>query len=190
VIVSRRFVVLAVLGACWSSKPEPARPMANEPRREMMVQMHDPPACAQFDASDPACAEHCPPEAPDGWPGCLAARDKLVARGFTCPTANPRQCTAPAPAPPQATCPTGGCVAVKTRIVMVQVAGNGLRITFGAGANHGVTMAWKAMVVDDADVPVPGGAVTLVRVDKGWTAGTVMLTTQQVQNARFVRLEP
>ena len=81
-------------------------------------------------------------------------------------------------------------MSVKTRIIGLSVQGNAVVIQMGAGTNHGVTSAWKGAIVDSNDQPVPGGQVTLVRVDKHVTVGKVQLTPQQIRNTPFVRLEP
>jgi hypothetical protein len=182
-------IAMLLLAGCWrGATPQPVQSAPVEPA--VWPKAREPMACEEtgFDPGNPTCRDTCLPGAPEDWPGCLAVTDKLIAQGYRCTTKYWRSCSPP---PPVAyVCPASGCVPFKARVIGLYVTGTGLELTIGAGANHGVTMRWRATMADAAGQAVPGGALTLVRVDSHITKGTIQWTAGQVQANPIVLLEP
>ncbi len=174
-----RCCLLLALTACWTSAPAP-KP---EPYVYVIPPRVEPPpeppiACVAFAETDPACATACPRDAPDDWRGCEKIASQLQSEGYVCSNLHPRTCLPPLQRP--VTCPPGGCVPVKARVIGMSVDGSTVKIMFGAGSKHGVTASWRARVIDlDATGNVtfiPGGDVTVLRIDPTVTLGTTQLT--------------
>jgi hypothetical protein len=178
-------VIAIVASACWrGNEPPPAEPAPRPALTSRSAELPLP--CDAFDDANPSCRDTCLPGAPDDWPGCVIARDKLIAQGYTCATPSVRSCAPPPPPPRCVNCPP-----VTARIVGTQIAGATIRIIIGAGSDHGVTRTWKADIVDrPSGTPVAGGNVAIVRIDRAVTVGTVTLTIQQVQATPYVFLQP
>ncbi len=185
-----RFYLLLALTACWSSapaKPAQPEPYVIPPRDEPPAE--PPIACATFSEANPACASACPRDAPDDWRGCETLAARLQSGGYVCSNLHPRTCLGPQqlPIPP---CPPGGCVPVKARVIAKRVEKGTIEITFAAGKNEGVTLGWRARVVALDLTPVVGGDVTLTRVDRSISVGTITLTADQIEKSPYVYLEP
>jgi len=72
-----------------------------------------------------------------------------------------------------------------------EVQGGDLIITIGAGSNSGVKKGWTAVMLrGESDSPLPGGDITIVRIDKASTIGKVQLTADQVKVNYRVKLSP
>lgn len=166
---------------------------------------------AQFDPKNPACKFVCPEfGAPPGWPPC---KDKCP----TPPSADLPSCQAsmPCPNPPDRrvrackpslfpkcqdinnpdpqnpNCDNAKAPPVTTRVMKNEVQGGDLIITIGAGSNSGVKKGWTAIMLrGESDSPLPGGDITIVRIDKGSTIGKVQLTADQVKVNYRVKLSP
>lgn len=181
-----------LLAACWTSTAPVAQPEPYVIPPRVPDPVNPPVACATFSEADPACASTCPREAPDDWTGCSTLAASLQTQGFVCSNLHPRTCQAPLRLP--IACPPGGCVAVNARVIKTVVIGSKVEITLAVGQNAGVTTAWKATVValdpNGGQTPVPNGAVTLVRVDRGIAVGMIDLTVDEIRRAPYVRLEP
>ena len=80
---------------------------------------------------------------------------------------------------------------VIARIIAVSIQGSEMIITIAAGSNSGITKDWTAQVLrGDIDEPLPGGAITIVRVDKAITVAKVRLTGDQIKSHSRVKLSP
>jgi hypothetical protein len=80
---------------------------------------------------------------------------------------------------------------VTTRIVRAQAIGSWVVITIGAGKQQGVTSNWKATVLHgDTDLPLDGGEIELVRIEKSFAVGKSHLTVEQLADHPRVRLTP
>ena len=185
-----RCVLLLALTACWTSGPAPKpEPYVIPPRVEPPPE--PPVACAVFAEADPTCATACARDAPDDWRGCETLAAELQREGYVCSNLHPRTRLSPLQLP--VTCPPGGCVPVKARVIGMTVDGSSVTITLGAGSTQGVTASWRARVIDlDASGNVsfvPGGDVTTLRVDRSKTLGTTRLTLAELRS-RYVLLEP
>jgi len=163
-----------------------------------------------FDPKIAACKLVCAPTAPPNWPGC---KGKCVTPDINNPDCH---ATMPCPKPPDKrvkackpsdwgpcpdkkkpdpenpNCPVGGEPVVGRVIQKVQQGGD-LLITVGAGTDQGVGKSWKAQVVRGNDVneaAVPGGEVTIVRVDKTTTTAKTRLTPDQLASTPYVKFSP
>ncbi|MBA3456733.1 MAG: hypothetical protein H0T42_26825 [Deltaproteobacteria bacterium] len=95
------------------------------------------------------------------------------------------------PDPMNPNCDGATAPSVTTRVMKNEVQGGDLIITIGAGSNSGVKKGWTAtMLRGESDTPLPGGDVTIVRIDKGYTIGKVQLTADQVKVNYRVKLSP
>jgi hypothetical protein len=166
--------------------------------------------CTEFKADNPSCKTVCPDfGAPPGWPPC---KDKCP----TPPDANIPSCqaTMPCPNPPDRrvksckksqwpkcdlknpdpqnpNCDDATADPVVARVMKSEVQGGEVIITIGAGQNSGVAKGWRAYVLrGDSDSALPGGEVSVVRVDKQFTVGKVRLTADQLKANDRVKLSP
>lgn len=74
------------------------------------------------------------------------------------------------------------------RVISRAVVGSYLVIAIAAGSQQGVKIDWVATVLrGDTDLPLPGGEVELVRIDKGLTVGRSRLTAEQLKANPRVR---
>ena len=68
------------------------------------------------------------------------------------------------------------------RILSVTVVGSYLVIAIGVGSKQGVKIDWTATVVrGDTDIPLPGGEIEVIRIDKQIIVGRSRLTTEQLK---------
>jgi hypothetical protein len=82
-------------------------------------------------------------------------------------------------------------VPIIARVIGISVRNNGLDIVIAAGGNQGITATWKATIVDSqTGTPIPGGTITVFRVDPTTTRGHVLLSTAQLRSTPHVRFEP
>jgi hypothetical protein len=152
------------------------------------------PVCTaeDFDPKRRECQKICPPNPPPYWPGCTgpppnwcpdppdprirACRDKLP----RCDVPDPRNGSCPQP-PSEAT----------GRIVKAEVQGDSVIITIAVGQSAGVGKHWRGSLVRDRDGtrPLPGGDVTIIRVDKQLTVAKVKATIDQVHTTPWVHLK-
>ena len=148
------------------------------------------PTCsvATFDPSNAACEGVCTQTAPQGWPGCTTAADQLMKRGYTCLRPTPYMCQAPATS--QGVCPASGCRPFPARVIRLAVRGGSTEITISAGANHGLTAAWHAMLVDGNRRPVPDGEIVLERIDVSTATGGIQLPPSTIAQNPLVWLSP
>jgi hypothetical protein len=87
---------------------------------------------------------------------------------------------APAKAPP-----------VIARVLAVSFQDGKAIITIAAGANSGVARGWTAQLLrGNSEDPLPGGDITIVRVDKAITVGRVNATPDQLRSYPRVKLSP
>jgi hypothetical protein len=186
IVVMRLWVLALLIGwvGCWTSseKPvnEPEWSTSEEQDRPVVVAPEEPaePTCSAqtFDPSNRACEDICVQTAPQGWPGCAAAAQRLVARGFTCTRPTPFACTRP-----QVVCPIARCVRFFTRIIGISIVANGVEVAIAGGSDRGVALGWSASLVDKNDQPVPNAAITLTRVDTKVSRGSLSMTPDQIK---------
>ncbi|HEU0034133.1 MAG TPA: hypothetical protein VFQ53_26075 [Kofleriaceae bacterium] len=166
-----------------------------------------------FDPKVPACKLVCPAVgAPPGWPAC---KGKCPSP----PTVDEPACWATMPCPKGAPderikackpkdwppCPdkknpdesNPNCrvkaAPVVGRIIGKEVQGGDLIIRIGIGSDQGVSKGWVGTVIkgpDLTDRAVPGGDVSIVRIDKAVTVARIKLTADQIAATPYVRLEP
>jgi hypothetical protein len=161
-----------------------------------------------FDASNRPCPPPpCRPGSPPGWPGCPERcpnppdiqipacwntmpcpsppdpRVKACAKAMVCPTT-------PDPNNPQDGCPKRATV--NGRVVRTEISGNRTVATIARGSDHGVTRSWVGTFVRDetSEVPVAGGEVRIIRVDKKTTIVTTQLSVDAVAKTPWVQLRP
>ncbi len=165
----------------------------------------------QFDPKIPACKFVCPEfGAPPGWPPCEgkcpkppSAEIESCRSSMPCPNPPDRRVKSCRPSvfpkcqdvnnpdPMNPNCDGATAPSVTTRVMKNEVQGGDLIITIGAGSNSGVKKGWTAtMLRGESDTPLPGGDVTIVRIDKGSTIGKVQLTADQVKVNYRVKLSP
>lgn len=167
-----------------------------------------------FDPKKPECKKFCPSSgAPNGWPPCEGTCPKppridIEACWATMPCPNPPDkkvkackpsdwpaCNKAAPDSNNPNCNVAPDPVVG-RVVGREVQGNELVLRIGAGSDQGITKAWKAQVINGpelTDKPVPGGEVTIVRIDKARIIGKVKLTAGQIDanpNVKFTPAKP
>ncbi len=77
------------------------------------------------------------------------------------------------------------------RVIGVKTMASGdTLITIGAGTAQDLTKHWRATLLSgDSDTALPGGEVTIVRVTRAMTVGTVHVTPDTVAANPRVRFE-
>ncbi len=163
-----------------------------------------------FDVKNPACKNICPKSgAPPGWPPCKDVCPtppdiNIPSCQATMPCPNPPdrrvkackksqwpKCNLASPDPQNPNCDDAKADPVTTRVLKNEVQGSEVILTIGAGTNQGIAKTWKANVLrGDSDQPLPGGDVTIIRVDKAATIGKVRLTTDQIKANDRVKFSP
>jgi hypothetical protein len=77
------------------------------------------------------------------------------------------------------------------RVVGREIQGGDTVLKIGAGSDQGIAKTgWRAMIVNGNDKPVPGGEVTIVRVDRTRVVGKTKLTAGQVNANPQVKFVP
>jgi hypothetical protein len=80
--------------------------------------------------------------------------------------------------------------AIRARIAGIVDSGKGVQIRINQGANQGVEVGWKGMVVSRDGKAIPGGAFEVSRVSPGESFATVRASASSVTSAKYVRLQP
>jgi len=165
-----------------------------------------------FDPKIPACKTVCPAQgAPPGWPACKGKcpnppdiNEPSCWATMPCPKPPDKRvksCKPPDwppcpdkkhPDPENPNCPAGG-EPVVGRVLQKVLQQGELVITIGAGSDQGVGKTWKGQIVKGSDVndaAVPGGDVTIVRVDKTTTTAKTKLTPDQLAANPYVKFSP
>jgi hypothetical protein len=166
-----------------------------------------------FDPKVPACKLVCPAvNAPPGWPACKGkcptpptVDEPACWNTMPCPKGAPDErikACKPKDWPP---CPDKNApddsnpncrvkaAPIVGRIIGKEVQGNELIVRVGIGSDQGVKKGWVGTVIRGADLSdkaVPGGDVTIVRVDKQVTVIKLKLTADQIASSPYVRLSP
>jgi hypothetical protein len=91
--------------------------------------------------------------------------------------------------PPSAEARTGN-PPMPARIVAANVEADGLVVVFARGADQGITSDWRADIVNDRGVALPGGACVIIRVDKTSGRCRAKLTRDQLSGNTRMRLQP
>ena len=161
-----------------------------------------------FDPKKPECRTFCPQiNPPRGWPACKgqcpdppdptneACWDKVcpnppTKRAKACKISQFPACDFTAPDPDNPKCDVKA--EPKTaRIIGNQVQGSNVLITIALGTDSPpFSSKWSCKVTNSGGTPLAGGEVTLVRVDKKATLGTVRLTLDQLEANSNVRCTP
>lgn len=76
------------------------------------------------------------------------------------------------------------------RAIRVVVQGTDTIVTVGYGRDQGIDVHWHAAIVDAQGRSPPGGACTIVRVDRTPTMCRTTLTPDQVRANLYVELRP
>ena len=166
--------------------------------------------CDVFDAKNPLCKTVCPEVgAPPGWPACkgvcptppsadipscqatMPCPNPPDRRVKSCPKKAWPKCDLKNPDPQNPNCDDATADPVTGRVLKNEVQGGELVITIGAGSNQGIQKTWKATVLrGETETPLPGGEVTVVRLDKGFIVGKVKLTADQIKENYRVKFTP
>jgi len=116
----------------------------------------------------------------------------------------PEQDDSPAPPPPAGKkCPGPGCKkkarveeppaaprSIRARIAGIVESGGGVQIRIDQGANQGIEVGWKGMVVSRDGKEIAGGAFEVSRVSPSESFAVVRSSPSSVTAAKFVRLRP
>jgi hypothetical protein len=165
-----------------------------------------------FDPKKPECKLYCPSVgAPPNWPPCSGqcpkpydVENEACQKIMPCPKPpdiRVRACK-PHHFPP---CPdkknpdpnNPNCLVapdpIVARIIGNEVQGGELVLRIGTGSDQGISKSWRANVVAGPDVsekPIPGGEVTIIRVDKQRVIGKTRLTASQIEANSYVKFTP
>ena len=93
----------------------------------------------------------------------------------------------PPPSSPLPACTPAGCDA---RIIGISIVNSSVEVTIGVGANHGVTPAWTATLLDPNNQPIPQAVLTITRVDATRTKVMTTFPVSHLQASPRVRLAP
>jgi len=199
-------------GAMPTTTPERTRLASNEapdsPKLAAVPARVEPCNDNNFDSRKPECKSFCPSSgAPDDWPPCVgqcprkpsvdiaACWDVMPCprppdkRVKACKPQDFPRCDKAAPDPGNPNCDEP----VYGRVTKLEVEGNEVRLTIGAGSNQGVQKEWRAVLIDGPDLdsrPVPGGKIRIVTIDRNRSIGTTKLTMSQVTGSPHVKLSP
>lgn len=163
-----------------------------------------------FDPKNPACRGVCPASgAPQGWPACAGKcpnppdiNIEACWRTMPCPNPPDRRvkacrpsqwppCDLKAPDPNNPRCDNANYEPIVARIVKNEITNGQTIITIGAGSEQGIQKGWTARVLrGDGDAPMSSGEVTIIRIGKRDTVGSVHLTTDQLQSNDRVKFSP
>jgi hypothetical protein len=169
--------------------------------------------CDPFDAKLPSCKNVCPDfGAPPGWkpcegrcptppdinlPSCQATMpcpnppDRRVKDCLRHPEQHWPKCDLKNPDPQNPRCDNATADPVTARVMKSDFQGGETIITIGAGKASGVAKGWRVYVLrGDTDSPLPGGEVSVVRIDNNFTVGKVRLTVDQLKANDRVKLTP
>jgi hypothetical protein len=145
----------------------------------------------------PASASACELGCPAGWT-TEACHEACGPRyDFDVLPCSPDGVCRPPPPPPRAVphlsvCPADPeCepITLVGPIIAATPVGASEVIVVPRGRNHGVAASWTGTVLrGDTDEPLPGGEVTVIRVDRNLTVGKVFLTAEQLKANPRVRL--
>lgn len=166
--------------------------------------------CDAFDPKNPSCKSVCPEfGAPPGWPACKGVCPNppdvnIPSCQATMPCPNPPdrrvkackksqwpKCDLANKDPQNPNCDDAKAPAVTARVLKNEVHGGELLITIGAGSSSGIEKGWSATVLrGGSEAALPGGDVTIVRIDKQTTIGKVRLTADQIKQNDRVKISP
>lgn len=119
--------------------------------------------------------------------GMLAAVLSLGVRPGQTETIPDKPGAAPAPPP----CTDGAVPRIIARILHTEIANSQALVVISAGTTAGVTRSWIGHVLrGDGDVPLPGGEIQIVRVDKTVSIGKSRLTADELRDNYRVKLTP
>jgi hypothetical protein len=161
-------------------KPKPVDPLTWDiPEPPRLASVPGQP-CETFDVKDPDCKNVCPPSgAPAKWDACGTGTTATTTTTVTTPPVPPT----PPPPPPKP---------IMARVLKVDVNDNNVFITISAGSDMGVDKeTWTGQVMrGSSNQPLPGGKITLVRVDKQRSIARVGLTQDIVNANQTIKLAP
>jgi hypothetical protein len=145
------------------------------------------PPCHRFARDNADCADICAPGAPASWPACVALRppcEKFDRTDAKCADLCPKDAPADWPA------------CKKFRALEADVKGNNIvgdevEVLLKLGTDHGVTSAWRAVLLDGTKgTPLPGAVGRVVQ----WSGPSVKVrfkvTLTTIQANPRVRLSP
>jgi hypothetical protein len=153
--------------------PDPPRLAAVPPPAE---------TCDSWDPSRDICKKSCPFDAPDGWIGC---KDRDAAKK--------RDEDAKARAEARAACLKDAPKPFTTKVIHVEVQGDGVAVKLDAGTNDqgALSTGWTARVlVEGTDRPIANGTVQLRSVGTTQSRGVSRLTLDQLTRNQHVLLTP
>ncbi len=79
---------------------------------------------------------------------------------------------------------------IRARIAGIVESGQGVQIRINQGANQGISVGWKGMVVSRDGKAIPGGTFEVSKVSPGESFATVRASVSSVTSAKYVRLRP
>jgi hypothetical protein len=137
--------------------------------------------CPVFNTQDPTCAKVCDPAAPAGWPGCPPGSGPGGTPPPKCPVFNTQDPTCKSVCDPAAPAGWPGCPKkpppppFPAQVKKVNVVGGVTEIIIASGSSQGMSLQAKVVLVDGNGRAVPGGTVTLTKINKESSIGTVSL---------------
>ena len=145
------------------------------------------PPCHKFAKSNADCAEVCAPGAPASWPACVALRPPCE----TFDRADPK-CADLCPKNAPADWPACKKLRpVEAEIKGNQIVGDEVEVLLKLGSNHGVTNAWRAVLLDaNKGTPVPGATGKVVQSSGPSVKVRFRLTLPTIESNPRVRLSP
>ena len=144
-----------------------------------------------FDPEKPECKAYCPTP-----PDVSIAACREVMECPRPPDARIKKCHRPFPRCSEYPLPGDGVPRCKptpvlANVVGTSIVGDELQITIGAGMRQGIAKSWRGVVLlGSGDTALPGGELTLVRVDPKLSIARVRLTVEQVTKNPRVKLSP
>jgi citrate lyase gamma subunit len=116
----------------------------------------------------------------------------------------PEQEETPAPPPPAEKCQGARCKkktarveeppdasrSIRARIAGIVESGGDVQIRIDQGANQGIEVGWKGMVVSRDGKAIAGGTFEVSRVSPSESFAVVRSSASSVTAAKYVRLQP
>jgi len=180
------------------------------PKLAALPEVVEPCDDSNFDPKKAECKNYCPTAgAPAGWKACAnvcpdppdatkpACWDKVcpnppTIKAKACKISDFKPCDPTAPDPDNPRCNVKAAPVIG-RIIENKLQGSDVLITIAVGSDppNLVTKAWHGTVLQGtSETPLPGGQVTVVRVDETATLGKVHLTLDQLESNSRVKLSP
>lgn len=152
--------------------------------------------CPKFDVTDDGCRTVCHPTAPANWPGCGANTGPGGTPPPKCPVFNTQDPTCKSVCDPAAPAGWPGCPKkpppppFALQVKKISVSGGKTEIIIAGGSAQNVSTGSKIVLVDGNGREVPNGTVTIIKVNKDSSVGTVNVIPGIVSANPTVRVTP